>query len=48
VEFGRACLRNRNPDLAAVWFRHALTGRAGDEKVYKIVGLAYADRGARP
>jgi Flp pilus assembly protein TadD len=48
VAFGRACLRNKNPDLAAVWFRHALTGRSGDEKVYTVVGLAYADRGARP
>jgi tetratricopeptide (TPR) repeat protein len=48
VGFGRAFLRGKNPDLAAVWFRHALTGRAGDDAVYKIVGLAYADHGARP
>ena len=48
VGFGRAFLRIKNPDLAAVWFRHALTGRAGDDQVYRVVGLAYADRGARP
>jgi Flp pilus assembly protein TadD len=48
VGFGRAFLRGKNPDLAAVWFRHALTGRAGDDQVYKVVGLAYADHGARP
>ena len=48
VGFGRAFLRIKSPDLAAVWFRHALTGRVGDDQVYRVVGLAYADRGARP
>jgi hypothetical protein len=48
VGFGRAFLRIKSPDLAAVWFRHALTGRAGDAQVFKAVGLAYADPGARP
>jgi Flp pilus assembly protein TadD len=48
VEFGRACLRAKKPDQAAVWFRHALTGSPADNQVYKVVGLAYADRGARP
>jgi Flp pilus assembly protein TadD len=48
VAFGRACLRAGKPDQAAVWFRHALTGSTGDNQVYKIVGLAYADHGARP
>ncbi len=46
VEFGRACLRARQPDRAAVWFRRALTGAGSD--VYRTVGLAYAERGARP
>lgn len=48
VDFGRACLRARHPDQAAVWFRYALTGSDADNKIYRIVGLAYADRGARP
>jgi Flp pilus assembly protein TadD len=48
VGFGRAFLRIKNPDLAAVWFRHALTGRAGDDQVYRVVGLAYADHGTHP
>jgi len=47
VDFGRAFLRIKNPDLAAVWFRHALTGRSGDDEAYLVVGLAYADRGAK-
>jgi Flp pilus assembly protein TadD len=48
VDFGRACLRAKQPDQAAEWFRHALTGSSPDNKVYRIVGLAYADHGARP
>jgi len=48
VSFGRAFLRIKSPDLAAVWFRHALTGHAGDAQIYQTVGLAYADPGARP
>lgn len=48
VEFGRACLRARKPDQAGLWFRRALTGSAEDNQVYKVVGLAYADHGARP
>ena len=47
IEFGRACLRARQPDPAAVWFRRALTGSSEDNQVYRIVGLAYADLGAR-
>jgi len=48
VDFGRACLRARQTDQAAVWFRHALTGSSLDNQVYKVVGLAYADHGVKP
>jgi len=48
VDFGRACLRARQPEQAATWFRHALTGSNADNRIYRVVGLAYADRGARP
>jgi len=48
VGFGRACLRTKQPDQAAVWFRHALTGSSETNQVYKVVGLAYADHGVRP
>jgi Flp pilus assembly protein TadD len=48
LAFGKACLAGGQGKDADFWFRRTLTGRIDDDKVWKAVGLAYADGQARP
>jgi tetratricopeptide (TPR) repeat protein len=43
VDFGRACLKGKDLEGAALWFRRTLTGRTDEDQVWKAVGLAYAE-----
>jgi tetratricopeptide (TPR) repeat protein len=43
--FGRACLRQRRPDLAADWFSLIMANRRKEEGLWNEIALAFADQG---
>jgi tetratricopeptide (TPR) repeat protein len=43
--FGRACLRQKRPDLAAVWFARIMTTQRKEEGLWNEIALALADQG---
>ena len=44
--FGRACLRQKRQDLAAIWFERIMTTRRKTEGLWNEIALAFADQGA--
>ena len=43
--FGRACLRQKREDLAAIWFERIMTTRRNTEGLWNEIALAFADQG---
>jgi tetratricopeptide (TPR) repeat protein len=44
--FGRACLRQKRQDLAAVWFERIMKTQRKEEGLWNEIALAFADQGA--
>lgn len=45
VEFGRACVRAKAMDAAALWFSRATDAAPAEERMWNEIALAYADKG---